>query len=133
MADLAQQIRDRLDGFENGPSGPLPAVFMAVRRTDPVPPAEAEAWRACWDELLADLMLEPVRFLPPLPRHYPGFEQMRDAILAVLEFAAPGGPVPGERDSRDHCEKAIDAEVDAVLARIRAILAEGLGIEAPDA
>lgn len=57
------------------------------------------------------------------------FDQMADALLAVVEYATPGEPFPGEGDSRDHAEKAIDAEVEAVLAHVLGLIAEGLGIE----
>lgn len=147
MADLAQKIRDRLDGFaperpaprEHGFSvgtpgaEPLPAAFITRLDDDPMSPQEIEAWQKQWDALLADSAFSPIRVLPPGPKVYPGFEQMRDALLAVVDYTEPGDVFPGEGDGRDHAEKAIDAEVEAQFARVRELIAEKLGIEVPDA
>lgn len=122
MSDLSQQIRDRLDEWSR-PSGEAPPAFTEPADIDP---EQAAVIQAAWDALLkADPGPHRIVVLPPSP-----FDLMRRAILAVVAYAEPGEPFPG--DSRDHAEKATDAEVEAVLARIRAILAEGLGIEVGD-
>lgn len=152
MNDLTQQIRDRLGGlapasltvefpkdwtdeqreqfkaeFKATPAA-VPPVFLEP--AEPLSPEEIEVWQKSWDELLPDgATVHQIRILPPGPKVYPGFEQMRDTPLAVVEYATPGEPLPGEGDSRDHAEKAIDAEVEAVLAHVLGLIAEGLGIE----
>lgn len=138
MSDLIAQIRDRLDGWapalrEHGLplDATLPAAFLVRRDDELLSPAEIEAWQKQWDEMSAGSKSAPIRVLPPGPRFYPGYEQMRDAVLAVLEFAEPGEPFPG--DSRDHAEKAIDAELEATLAHVCGLIAEKLGIEVASA
>lgn len=150
MSDLAQRIRDRLDGLAPAPltvefpkgwtdeqrerfnaefkatNAAVPAAFLEP--AVPPSPEEIEAWQKSWDELLPEgATVHQIRWLPPGPKVYPGFEQMRDTLLAVVEYATPGEPFPG--DSRDHAEKAIDAEVEGVLAHVLGLIAEGLGIE----
>lgn len=120
--DLAQQIRDRLDEWAR-PSGEAPPEFTKPVDIDP---EQAAVIQAAWDMLfMADPVRHRIVILPPSP-----FDLMRRAILAVLDYAEPGEPFP--QDSRDHAEKAIDAEVDAVLARVLELIGEGLGIEAAD-
>jgi len=63
---------------------------------------------------------------------YWGREEMRDALLAVVDYVQRGESLPGERDSRDHSEKAIDAEVEAQFANMLGLIAEKLGIEVAD-
>lgn len=132
MSDLAQQIRERLDGWapepfmftlpedwteeqrdefrselEDGringmPEGPrrpprshdypfgCPAEIQAA--TEPASPEEIERWQQAWDKLLAEgATFHSLRVLPPGPLAYPGFEQMRDAILAALDLHADDG------------------------------------------
>lgn len=125
MTDLAQQIRDRLDEWAR-PSGEAPPAFTEPAHIDP---EQAAVIQAAWDMLLkADPGPHRIVVLPPSP-----FDLMRRAILAVVDYAQPGEQFPGGGDSRDHTEKAIDAEVEAVLARELELIAEGLGIEAADA
>jgi hypothetical protein len=155
MTDLAQQIRDRLDGigpasftFEY-PAGwtdeqreQFNAEFKATKTAvppaflepvEPLLPEEIERWQKAFDESLPEgARVHPIRILPPGPRFYPGFEQMRDAILAMVDYTQPGDVFPSEGDSRDHAEKAIDAEVEAQLARVRELIAEKLGVEVDD-
>jgi hypothetical protein len=125
MPDLAQQIRDRLDGWapapvafsfpedwteqqrdefrsklEDGRIGAIPEHPRQAPRTFDYPfgrpagiqdaetatPEEIEHWQQAWDELLAKgATFHPIKVLPPGPRVYPGFEQMRDALLTVLK------------------------------------------------
>jgi hypothetical protein len=88
--DIAQQIRDRLDDWAptHADSGhQLPSAFIALQRDVTV--EEATAWQAKWDELMADATIEPMRLLPAGPRFYAGFEQMRAALLAVLDEHQP--------------------------------------------
>jgi len=118
---LAQQIRDRLDEWTHS-NGEAPPAF-----TEPadINPEQAAVIQAAWDMLFkADPGPHRIVVLPPSP-----FDLMRRAIRAVVDYAAPGEPFP--QDSRDHAEKAIDAEVDAVLARVLELIGEGIGIEAP--
>lgn len=123
MSDLAQRIRDRLDEWAR-PSGEAPPAFTEPTDIDP---ERAAVFQAAWDALLkADPGPHRIVVLPPSP-----FDLMRRAILAVVDYTTAGEAFPG--DSRDHAEKAIDAEVEAVLARVRQIIAEGLGIEVADA
>lgn len=152
MGDLAKQICDRLDGLAPQPfTFELPADWTAEQRdqfnaefkatraamppafiepAEPLSPEEIERWQEQWDELLPEgARVHTIRMLPPGPAPYPGFGQMRDAILAVVNYAQPGEPFPGERDGRDHAEKAIDAEVEAQLASVLGLIAETLGIE----
>ncbi len=153
MTDLAQQIRDRLDGLTPAsftfeyPAGwtdeqreQFNAEFKATKTAvppaflepvEPLLPEEIERWQQAWEELLPEgARVHPIRILPSGPRFFPGFEQMRDAILAVVDYAEPGEPFP--RDSRDHCEKSIDTEVEAQLAYVCELIAERLGIEVAD-
>jgi hypothetical protein len=157
MPDLAQQIRDRLDGLEPTPAPEVsfPAHWTAaqcaqwvddyeatkvggfpasvppafVEPAEPASPEEIERWQKAWDDLLPEgARVQPIRILPSGTRFFPGFEQMRAAILAVVDYTEPGEPFP--HDNRDHAEKATDAEVEAQLARVRELIAEKLGIEA---
>ena len=120
MSDLAQQIRDRLDGL--APASPtvefpkdwkdeqrekfkaefdaalaaVPPVFLEP--VEPLTPEEIERWQKSWDELLPEgATVHQIRMLPPGPKVYPGFEQMRAALLAVIDYAQPGAPFPGRR------------------------------------
>lgn len=150
MSDLAQLIRDGLDGIAStslrvtfpehwtdeqresfdaefkATTAAAPPVFLEP--VEPLSPEEIEAWQKLWDELLPEgATVHQIRVLPPGPKVYPGCEQMRAALLAVVDYATPGEPFPG--DSRDHTEKATDAEVEAVIAHVLGLIAEGLGIE----
>lgn len=150
MSDLVQRICDRLDGLApasltvefpkdwtdeqrekfkaefKAANAAVPAAFLEP--AEPLSPEEIEAWQKSWDELLPEgATVHQIRMLPPGLKVYPGFEMMRAALLAVVEYATPGEPHPG--DSRDHAEKATDAEVEAVLAHVLGLIAEGLGIE----
>ncbi len=124
MPDLAQQIRDRLDEWTR-PSGEAPPAF-----TEPVDvdPEQAAVIQAAWDALMASDTgrRHGVVILPPGP-----FDLMRKAILAVVDYTEPGEPFP--HDGRDHAEKATDAEVEAQFAHVLGLIAEKLGIEAPNA
>ena len=58
----------------------------------PATPEEIERWQQAWDKLLAEgATFRPIKLLPPDPLAYPGCEQMRDAILAVLDLHADDG------------------------------------------
>lgn len=116
MSDLAQRIRDRLDGLAPAPltvefpkgwtdeqreqfkaefkatPAAVPPVFLEP--AEPPSPEEIEAWQKSWDELLPEgATVQQIRILPPGPKAYPGFEQMRDALLAVVggHESAPAG------------------------------------------
>lgn len=124
MLDLVQQVRDRLDEWTH-PSGEAPPAFTEPADIDP---ELAAVIQAAWDMLLkADPGPHRIVVLPPSP-----FDLMRKAILAVVDYAQPGDAFPGEGGSRDHAEKAIDAEVEAVRARVLELIAEKLGIEVGD-
>lgn len=122
MLDLAQRIRDRLAEWTH-PSGEAPPAFTEPADIDP---EQAAVIQAAWDALSkADPGPHRIVILPPSP-----FDLMRRAILAVVDYAAPGEPFP--QDGRDHAEKATDTEVEAVLAHVLGLIAEKLGIEAAD-
>lgn len=130
MADLSQQIRDRLggwapapfafsfpedwteeqcdefrgkledgriDGIPEGPRRPprtfdypfgCPAEIQAA--TEPASPEEIERWQQAWDKLITEgATFHPIKVPPPGPLAYPGYEQMRDAILAALDLHKP--------------------------------------------
>ena len=118
MTDLAQQIRDRLDEWAR-PSGEAPPAFTEPADIDP---EQAAVIQAAWDALSkADPGPHRIVILPPAP-----FDLMRRAILAVVDYAELGEPF--HQDSRDHAEKATDAEVEAQLAYVCGLIAEKLGI-----
>lgn len=104
MADLAAQIRERLDGwappepwvtqFADGPENPTPEEVVNFAE---------ELSRAIEEGKFAG----PIVVLPPSPKFYPGFEQMRDALLALLDEAYPDNAWIA------HCiAKALGIEVD---------------------
>jgi hypothetical protein len=168
MPDLAQQIRERLDGwapastviefpedwtaeqrdkfrtdFEDAGRGwrlaprafeyPFGSPFSGLADREPATPEEIERWQRTWDELLAEgATFHPIKVLPPRPRVYPGFEQMRTALLAVLDLTetlAKYGPirVPDTVEGRTRLTQAA-AWQEAMEAAVN-MIAEKLGIE----
>ena len=79
MPDLSQQIRERLDGL-----GPGPAVDVGF--PEPVTPEEREQWREAFVAEFAKARTQPLKILPSGQRFYPGFELLRDALLAVVDL-----------------------------------------------
>lgn len=134
MADLDQQIRARLDGWlPEMPPGEAPAMFLEPAH--PLSPDEIERWQKEFDDLLGGESLG-MRILPPGPRFYPGFEQMRDAILAALELhkSKDDGECAFcvDEDSISSWGELVWYHEDAPCPTVRTI-AEKLGIEAQDA
>lgn len=123
MPDLTQQIRERLDGL--APEvGDAERPMMFLEAPPSVSPEEVEVWQRKWDELFGDGAPGPMRILPATPRFYPGFEQMRDAILAVVEMH--------RRNSEDWThisETAYEAGRRWALEQAVAEIAEKLGVE----
>lgn len=128
MIDLAQQIRDRLDGLAE-----LPAAFLEV--SDAVTPEEIEKWQKAWDEMLAD---QPkVQILPPTARFESASDRMRDALLAVVGLHRPETVdyVSVDHDSRistDCTECDAGGVPDGWPCTTLRTVAEKLGIEVPD-
>lgn len=90
MADLAQQIRERLDGWAP-PAGEAPGPpFVEIVGTGHLTPEQIEAWQQEWDRLLEEARHQPMQLLVHQTKFYPGFEQMRDALLAALELHDEG-------------------------------------------
>lgn len=132
MTDLAQQIREKLDGIAApGPliefpetmtaedrqafrdawlTQPVPRIYTAPAVGRPLTDDEMDEWERKWDAVFIDLPQQPLKILPPGRKFYPGFEQMRAALLAVLD--ADG--TDGEDEWVAHC------------------IAKALGIEAAD-
>lgn len=120
--DLTTQIRERLDGW--APPEPWLNQFAdAEPRTPDEPAALAEDLGRAIE---AGAFSGPVLVLPPSPRSYPGFEQMRAALLAVLDRHAP--------DSSGDCPRCMTVWPEgtfhetAPCDEVEAI-AEKLGIE----
>jgi hypothetical protein len=133
----------RINGIPEGPRRAprssnytigCPAEFQPPAA--PATPEEIEHWQQAREKLLAEgAAFRPLRVLPPGPLAYPGFEQMRDAILAALELHKP--KVDGE------CAYCVDEESissygellwyheDAPCPTVR-VIAEKLGIGASD-
>lgn len=108
----------------------VPPAFLEP--AEPASPEDAERWQRAWGDLLPEgATVHQLRILPPGPRFYPGFEQMRDAILAVLDFAEPGGPWP--HDGRGPDERMADEAVEEKLRQVVEVIAENLGIDASGA
>jgi len=84
VADRAQQIRERLDGFAP-PTGEPPPQFVEILDPGTQTPEEIERWQQQWDEPLGTPGEHPMQILATAPRFYPGFEQMRAALLAMLD------------------------------------------------
>lgn len=156
MSDLAQQIRDRLGGlapasltvefpkdwtdeqreqfkaeFKATPAA-VPPVFLEP--AEPLSPEAMERWQETFDELLPEgATVHQIRILPPGPRFYPGFEQMRDAILGVLDEhqPVPCGNVRHDRGDGQHCAVCEYDDIERSwwpCPTVRAIV-EKLGIE----
>lgn len=130
MLDLAQQIRERLDGWapepftftlpedwteeqrdefraelEDGRIGGVPkrprrpprsfdypvgGPIDGLTGAEPATPEEIERWQQAWDKLIAEgATFHPIKVLPPGPLAYPGYEQMRAAIIAALDLHKP--------------------------------------------
>lgn len=118
MIDLAQQIRDRLDA---------PRLVVEVPDKEPWTVEQIEAFRReLRKQFGTGVRIVPLD--PPSDTATP--QEMRAALLAVLDLTEPGEPWPADAgDSRDHCERAIDREVEARDALIVAAIAKALGIE----
>lgn len=131
--DLATRIRERLDGW--APPEPWLNQFADA---EPRTPEELAALAEDLSRAIeAGAFAGPVLVLPPSPRFYPGFEQMRAAILAALD-AHPrrDGGVQGRPDIADcgtclevwpgYCEH-VSWPCDTIEA-----IAKALGIEEND-
>lgn len=156
--DLAQQIRDWLDGLapasltfefpagwtdgqreqfnaEFKAAGPVvPPVFLEP--AEPPLPEEIERWHQAFDELLPEgARVHQIRVLPSGPRFYPGFEQMRDAVLAVLDLHAANRGSSGAATWADcaHCRNTNwgGPDVPWPCETVEA-MAKALGIEVSD-
>jgi hypothetical protein len=89
----------RINGIPEAPRRPprtfdypcgCPAEIQAA--TEPASAEEIEHWQQMRDKLIAEgATFHPLRVLPPGPLAYPGFEQMRGAILAALDLHADDG------------------------------------------
>ena len=102
--EQCDKFRSKLDdGRINGiPEGPrrsprshdypfgCPAEIQSA--TEPASAEEIERWQQVRDKLIAEgATFHPIKLLPPEPLAYPGFEQMRDAIIAALDLHADDG------------------------------------------
>lgn len=118
MPDLDQQIRAQLDGWAP-PAGRPPLQFVEVVDQAVTDPEYAEEWQQRWDGIMATAegMSLPVLAVPP--RFYPGFEQMRAALTAVLDVTDP------DREGYPDCDCST-----CVHKRVTGAIARALGIEA---
>ena len=123
---LAQQIRDRLDGLspEHGVAIEFPAVTTAEYVERWREACLRIAGRAPWTMQIADG-----------PKVYPGFEMMRDALLAVIALDQQFrdfGPItlPDTDDGRRRYYMHAGAQEGLELAMTA--IATSLGIEADD-
>ena len=133
MADLAQQIRERLDGWAPPTDGGPPPQFVEILDPGDLTQEQIEEWQRHWDEVMVTAADKSLHILAAPPRFYPGFEQMRDVLLAILELhpATPAG-VPGKPHLANctHCRDTgwMGPEVPWPCPTLLAI-AEKLGIE----
>lgn len=154
MGDLAKQICDRLDGLAPQPfTFELPADWTAEQReqfnaefkathaamppafiepAEPLSSEEIERWQEQWEELLPEgARVHTIQILPPGPRFYPGFEQMRAALTAIVDLHV----FETERhvDRVPYCAECTRAQGTFVheCGELR-LIAEKLGIEVAD-
>jgi hypothetical protein len=107
VSDLAQQIRERLDGFAPPADDGPPPQFVEILDPGDLTQEQIEDWQRRWDDVMVTAADMSLHILATAPRFYPGFEQMRAALLAVLDAA--------DADSEWilHCvAKALGIEVD---------------------
>lgn len=89
MTELTRLIRDRLDGWappiDDGP----PQQFVEILDPGDLTQEQIREWHERWDEVLVRAADQSLHILATAPRFYPGFEQMRDALLTVLDLHPP--------------------------------------------
>lgn len=86
MTDLAQQIREQLDGWAPPADGGPPPQFVEILDPGDLTQEQIEDWQQRWDEIMVTAVDRSLHILATAPRFYPGFEQMRAAILAAVEL-----------------------------------------------
>lgn len=125
MTDLAQQIRDRLAGL--GPERGFAIELPADRTSE-----ELERLRQAF--IAAQSVPWTIQVVDG-PKVHPGFEMMRDTLLAVLglhEAIDGGAHVCADRiEGEEHFRATEHITVHEVTCPTVLAIAEKLGIEAP--
>jgi hypothetical protein len=87
VSDLAQQIRERLDGWAPPAGDGPPPQFVEILDPGDLTQEQIEDWQRRWDDVMVTADDKSLHILASAPRFYPGFEQMRAALLAVLDLS----------------------------------------------
>lgn len=121
MPDLDAAIRSRLDGWLPAPRRVEYPFWCAPPLTTEQKDELVAAFEAEWKDVVEHRVVAL-----PRPRHYPGFDEMRDAVVAVLDMHAPVyGAYPECLDGAPGYEaERVEAPCRTVLA-----IAEKLGID----
>lgn len=121
MTDLSQQIRERLDGFAPPADDGPPPQFVEILDPGNLTQEQIEDWQRRWDEVMVTAADKSMHVLATAPRFYPGFEQMRDAIIGAVHAVH----IADDEDVTDW-QRGYRSAADNALRAI----AEKLGIEA---
>lgn len=90
MTDLAQRIRERLDGFAPAPLPDDTHALFAYTTFSELSEEDSERWAEAFQQTVGDeLSWGKLIRLPSAPKFYPGFEQMRAALLAEIAYVLP--------------------------------------------
>lgn len=85
MPDLAQQIRERLEAWAPvDPLAPASMVAFSFTTDEHLSPEDAETWRAAWTRAHGEPPNDRLH-IAYSGRFYPGFTQMKAAILAAVD------------------------------------------------
>lgn len=126
MPDLAQHIRERLEGWAPPLGDEPPNQFVEVVDPGDLTPEQVEQWHRRWDEVVGTAAEMQLHVLTTAPRFYPGFEQMRAALLTVVDLHVPAAaPFSGECKV---CGAYFEYPVRWPCPTFKGI-AQGLGIE----
>jgi hypothetical protein len=125
VIDLPQRIRAQLDGWAPPFDGGPPPQFVEILDPGDLTPEQIDEWQQKWGDVLVTADDKSLHILASAPRFYPGFEQMRAGLLAVLEMYRRI-----DEDRTRASETAYEAGRRWAIEQAVAEIAEALGIRA---